>query len=114
MPSGRLRDRIQFEARAEIDDGAGNPVSGDWISRHDCRAHILFLRGSEAVAAARLEGRQPVSIRIRLCRAAREIGPHWRALDPRTGAIYNVTSAGDMSGNGLFLDILAEQGPAEG
>ena len=110
--TGKLRERVAFDRRVEIDDGAGNTV-GEFVEQFAVAARVMPLKGSEAVQAARLAGRQPVVITIRMCRQAREIGPEWRARNTRTGAIYAITAPpSNMDERGQFLDILATVGEA--
>ncbi len=110
--TGRLRERIAFDRRVEVDDGAGNTV-GDWAEQFAAAARVMPLRGSEAVQAARLAGRQPVVITIPMSRQARAIGPDWRARDVRSGAVYAITAPpADMGERGQYLDIFATTGAA--
>ena len=113
MPgAGQLRERITFERRAEADDGYGNPIAGGWTAQLTVAARVLPLRGTEAVTAARLEGRQPVVITVRASGQARAIGADWRAVDARRGTIYAITAPPALTEDGAFLDILATTGEA--
>jgi SPP1 family predicted phage head-tail adaptor len=110
--AGDLRERIAFDQRVELDDGAGNTV-GDWAEQFTVAARVLPLKGSEAVQAARLAGQQPVVITVRMSRQARQIGPEWRARNTRTSAVYAITAPpANMDERGQFLDILATAGRA--
>lgn len=51
----------------------------------------MYLRGSEVVQAARLEGRQPVVATIRQNALTDQITPAWRMRDKRTGDIYEIS-----------------------
>ena len=111
--AGALRHRVTFAERDTTEDEYGNASSG-WITRCTVAANIMPLRlGSEAVEAARLAGRQPVTIRVRANPATRKITTDWRAIDQR-GTEYNVRSTVDPfmgSGQyGYYIDMMARAG----
>lgn len=108
--SGDLRERVAFDMRAQVDDGYGNHQAG-FAEVFTCRAGFTYLRGSEAVIAARLEGRQPIVVRIRASEQAKQIGPDWRMRDLRTGEEYAVRSAAPTPDR-QFVDIMVESGVA--
>lgn len=112
--AGELRERLSFQRRLAVDDGYGNPVSGDWTEQFTCAARIQPLKGGEGVQAARLSGTQPVILAIRLSVAARQVTTSWRAVDVRRGTIYNLTSLANMDERGAMLEILAVSGEADG
>lgn len=80
----RLKHKVAFDARADADDGTGNH-EGDFVQRFERRAGFTFLRGSESVIAARLEGRQPIVVRVRACSQTRKIDAGWQMRDLRNG-----------------------------
>lgn len=108
--SGDLRERVAFEARTQVDDGYGNSA-GAWSERFQRRAGFTFLRGSEAVIASRLQGRQPVIIRVRSDSATRAITTDWQIRDLRTETAYAVRSIIQTSDR-MWIDITAESGVA--
>jgi head-tail adaptor len=116
MSAGDLRYRVKFSERDAIaDDGYGNPSTG-WIDRFTVHANITPARpGSEAVDAARLAGRQPVTITVRKSPDTVLITTDWKATDTN-GAEYNIRSAIDPhlgdSQHGFYIDMLAETGVA--
>ncbi|GLR99204.1 MULTISPECIES: head-tail adaptor protein [Bradyrhizobium] len=112
MDAGSLRERVAFEARAFVDDGMGNPQSGDWTLRHTCAARIAPKLGGETVLASRLTGTQPMLITVRLCRALADFGTDWRIRDVRTDAIYNVKAMSNPDEKKRYLEILAVSGEA--
>ncbi|MCO6386355.1 phage head closure protein [Aliihoeflea sp. 40Bstr573] len=77
-----LRHRVSFGKRVEIDDGYGNTV-GDFAVEFSCRAALRHRGGSEAVMAARLEGRQILGVYVRSSENTRRITPDWRMQDER-------------------------------
>lgn len=83
-PAGHLYERVAFDLRVADDDGFGNAVE-DWAQQLECRAGFVWLRGSEAVIAGRLEGRQPIVVRVRASSETRRITPDWRMRNLRNG-----------------------------
>lgn len=113
--AGALRHRVTFAERNTVEDEYGNASTG-WLDRFTVAANIMPLRlGSEAVEAARLAGRQPVTIRVRANPQTRRITTDWKAIDTH-GTEYNVRSVVDpfMGGGqyGYYVDMMAESGVA--
>lgn len=106
---GELRERFRFERRAV--DAAGRPF-GAWGDAVTLAAKMIALKGSarssEEVMSQRLQGRQPIILTVRGCKASRAIDSTWRAVDTRTGDIYGVKSAALNSESRAFRDILAQ------
>lgn len=109
--AGMLDRRLSFESRTKVDDGFGNTI-GSWVAQFTTAANRKWLRGGEAVMAARLESRQPVILTIRNSGDARLIGNDWRAVDTRDGTIYNIRENPKESENRGYLEMLAESGVA--
>lgn len=110
MAAGKLDHRFAFGERVVSSDGYGNEVT-DFADRFTVWAGVTYLRGSEAVIAARLEGRQPVVIRVRQSTQTRQISTDWRASDARSGEVYNIRSIVPTDDQ-AFFDITAERGVA--
>jgi head-tail adaptor len=114
MPSkrsaGQLYEHVAFDERQMVSDGHGN-VEGEFVQVFQCRAGFTFLRGSESVIAARLEGRQPIVVRVRASSQSKQIEPDWRMRDVRTGAAYAVQSVA-ATPDRQWLDILVSSGVA--
>jgi SPP1 family predicted phage head-tail adaptor len=114
---GQLRSQIVFSERVSSLDLYGNEVA-DWIERFSTRAQFLPMKGGEDVLAARLEGRQPVVIRIRQSPEARAVTPDWKVQNVDNGVEFNIRGIIDpeegTSQHGRWLDILAESGVATG
>ena len=110
--AGKMRDRYRFEQR-------GLDANGDRLGAWDTAGGItvwtetMWLKGTESVMAQRLEGHQPVALVIRDSTQARTITTGFRAVDTRTGAIFNVTGASPSKTRG-FIDVLAVSGGAAG
>lgn len=110
MGAGELNQRLRFEARMLVSDDYGNEV-GEFEERFVRSAGVTPLKGTESVMGARLQGRQPVVIRVRRDSETAAIAPSWRAVDVRTGTIYQIKAPpADMLGTRMYLDILAESG----
>lgn len=112
MSSGELRDKVAFEMRASVDDGAGNEQSGDWVIQCEVAARVTPRLGGETVMAARLAGRKPVTIKVRVSSSTERITTDWRGRNVRTGEIYNLRSIANLDERRRYLDILADAGVA--
>lgn len=67
------------------DTDADGMIVQDWILRFTLAAHVLYLRGSEAVMQARLQSKNPAIITVRRSAPARAITSEWRVnVDGRT------------------------------
>ena len=112
MPgAGDLRDRYRFEPTAvpQVVGGLDRPGGFTQAGAHTCAAQTRYLKGTEPVQAARLQGDQPVVLTIRTCVTARAIDNTWRAVDTRdAGRVLEITSAAPNTDLG-FIDILAVQ-----
>jgi len=66
--------------------------------------------GGEEVTAARLQGIQPVTIRVRSCATARTIGPQDRAVDVRRGIRYNIRSVSNPDERDIWIEMMCDAG----
>lgn len=121
MPAhvGQLRNRLAFEKRPSLatgspqGDGYGNARAVPWEEQFELWARVEPKFGSEAVTAARLTGRQPVTIVVRNSANAALIEASWRATDTKTGEVYALTSpAANLDEKGAYLEFLATTGVA--
>lgn len=110
--AGRLRERVAFEVRTDVDDGMGNTQSGDFAEVYRCAAQITPKMGGETVMASRLTGTQPMLITVRMCQALRGIGSDWRLRDVRSGVVYNIKSFSNPDEKKQYLEMLAVSGEA--
>jgi head-tail adaptor len=111
MPAGKLRSRLHFQQRTTGDDGYGGIVVGEISTVFTDAAEIIPRMGSEAVMGARLQGLQPVTIRVRSHVATRVLDATWRAVDARSGAVYAITSPPvNVSQKNDYIDMLATIG----
>ncbi len=109
---------MAFDVPAEDPDGRGGVEVG-WTLLHECRAEMIYARGSEAIEAARLEGRAIFKMRIRQCAAARSITADCRMRDlKRQGqdsqgqyvtGVYQVREA-DMITDRDWIYVVVESG----
>lgn len=112
--AGELRHVVRFAERNSVSDEYGNVTTG-WLHRFTVRADITPRLGGETVEAARLQGRQPVVIRVRRSPDTKRVTTDWKATD-ESGAEYNIRAVVDPhlgdSTRGMWLDMLAESGVA--
>ena len=115
MPAGDLRYRVKFSERNVVGDEYGNPTTG-WVDRFTVAANITPQQGGEAVDAARLAGRQPVTIRVRRSADTALIRTDWKATNVGDGTEYNIRTAIDPEQgsveHGKYVECLAEAGVA--
>jgi hypothetical protein len=102
--AGQLRERFRFEVLAA--DANGDRVGPDWEVLLFARARLQYLHGSEAVMAARLEGEQPVIITVHSSAASRAVTTACRAVNHRTGQIYNIKGV-ELDEARAWVDVTA-------
>lgn len=90
MNAGRLRDRVAFDLIVGTPDGSGGQIR-TWSQQLECWGEFIYSRGSEAVDAARLQGRAIYKVRVRSSVASRAIGTDWRMRDVKRGLPSGVT-----------------------
>ena len=109
MRAGARRDLFAFEAPVKVQDGKGGEVEG-WEERFRDHVKVQYLRGGEAIQAARLSGVQPVVVTLSaLSEQARSVTPAWRMKDTRAGTLYNIRSI-VPSDDRRYNEITAESG----
>ncbi|RVQ49516.1 head-tail adaptor protein [Sinorhizobium medicae] len=109
--SGDLREVIEMQTRELIDDGAGNEQAGPWETVWSAPARIHILRGTEAVMAGRLAGKQTIAITIRWQPEVATLDTTWRAINGRTGDEFNIRSI-EPDERKAFVNLLVEKGVA--
>lgn len=110
--AGRLIERVSFQRRDDLDDGAGNTV-GAWTPVFERSAQFVMRPGSEEFTAARLEGRQPVTIIVRFDSQTSAVDGSWRIVDVRSGKTYAVRSGEDMDRRRQWMSFVCEGGSLE-
>lgn len=86
----------------------GNVPGGPFFTVFTCWANLRPRLGTEAVTAARLEGRQPWVVTVRNSEAMGDVTPAWQLVDDadprRTFAI--VAPPVDPDGKGQWIEFL--------
>lgn len=110
--AGDLRERFTIQRRRQQDDGHGN-TEGPWEDQFTAWAGINYSRGGEGVLAARLSARQPAIMTLRTSDQARAILPSDRAVNSRTGEVFNIREMPrEARENRGYLEVLVEAGVA--
>ncbi len=109
--AGQLIELVAFDELADVDDGYGNRQQG-FIERFQTRAGFTWLRGGESIQAARLEGIQPLIVRVRVNHDTDRIRPDWRMRDVRAGSVYAIRAITRSLDRG-YLDVLVQSGVAQ-
>ncbi len=108
--AGDLYHRVAWDKPGGGSDGHGGRRSA-FVEQFQTRAGFTPLRGSEAVIASRLEGRQPIVVRVRATSQTRQITPDWRMRDVRKETEFAVRSIAETKDR-LWLDVMVEEGVA--
>jgi len=109
--AGSLSERVAFDKRTDIDDGYGNTVAGDFIEQYACAAEFRPRGGSEAVIAARLEGRNIFGVYIRSSVNARLISTDYQMRDVRRGTAYAIRAVDSITDR-AWIYLTVESGVA--
>lgn len=112
MSAGELREKITFFSQSAEDNDLGT-IAGAWVGQFTVAARIQPLRGSEPIIAQRLQGVQPVVIKVRSSSDTRQITTAWKATNARTGVEYNIRAV-TPDERRQYIDFLAESGIALG
>jgi len=108
--AGQLIEFVSWQKRLPINDGYGN-TEGTFEEQFTSRAGYTWMKGGEAVIAARMEGKQPIGVRVRRNSNTLQIRPDWRMVDIDSGFIYAVHAITESPERG-YLDVLVEMGVA--
>lgn len=113
MSSGELRGLVAFDSMVAA-AADGGITAGDWAEQFRCPANIRYLRGGEPVIASRLQGVQPVVLKVRSSSETRQVTTGWQARDVHTGAAFNIRSV-TPDQRGFYIDLLCDVGgPSNG
>lgn len=110
MSSGDLRDLMAFEEPSQV-EGPGGIISGPWSERFKRLVAIENARGNEHVDARRLQGVNPVMIRVRASAQTRTVTSAWRLRHVLTDEYYNVRSVIPKPDR-EWIDLFCETGVA--
>lgn len=105
-----LSHRVVFSKRVTVNDGLGN-TEGGFADQFPLWAAFRSRGGSEAVIAARLEGRNVIGVYVRSTPRSRQIDSDWRMTDWRTGQQYAVKVV-DAATDKTWVYIEAQTGGA--
>jgi head-tail adaptor len=112
MTAGAKTYLMAFDRRVAASDGAGNELGG-WAEQFRAWVAIRFLRGGEAVQAARLEGEQPAILTVWASAQTKLVGHAWRAREVVSGRSWNVKSAA-LTDSRSEIEMVAMAGVADG
>lgn len=104
------RESVAFDIGQSTPDGYGGS-DRTWVEKYACRAEFVYQRGSEAVDAARLDGRAIFKIKTRSCAAARAITTEYRMRDVRRAVEYQVREV-DAITDPRWIYVVVESGVA--
>jgi len=105
MPAGNLTERVAFDAPSGTTDAFGG-TSEAWTAGDPVAAQWIFQRGSEAVEAARLAGRQMFKIKVRSSTATRAVTTDYRMRDVRRGDAYNIVNVDSITDRAwVYIEI---------
>lgn len=110
--AGALTEVVRFEVRSDGEDEYGNVTTGPWAVQFHEPARLRPLKGSEPVLAQRLVGVQPFVLCVRSSSRTRRIDPAWRAVNVRSGVIYNIKTAVNPDERNAYLEMMVVQGEA--
>ena len=111
----KLGMRFTIQRDMATPDWSGHPSDPDWKDQFTIWGNIVFMRGGEAVIAARLTARQPAILTIRDSAQAKGIKPSDRVKNARTGEIFNIREQPrESKDNRGFLEVLIEAGASDG
>lgn len=111
--AGDLNQRVHCQRRSNIIDSYGKEIpGGPFETIFTVAAEMKPLRGSEAVMANRLAGRQPYIVRLRNSSQSRKITSDWQLVDKRNPSrVFAVKSPpADPDGTRQWLDIMVMEG----
>jgi len=108
---GDLRERFIVQRDTATPDWTGHPGAPNWQDQFTVSGGIQFMRGGEAVIAARLTARQPAILTVRVSARTKSILPNDRVKNARTGELFNIRELPRVSkDNSGFLEVLVEAG----
>ncbi|TNB46810.1 head-tail adaptor protein [Martelella lutilitoris] len=109
---GQLRSRLHFQKRIVADDGYGNEVAGPFETVFTRRAQMIARNGTETVMAARLQGVQPYTVRIRYSAEAAAVTADWRIMDARKpGRVFAITAPPvNVDDENRWIEMMVSEG----
>lgn len=112
-----LKHRLTFQKQTLTDDPAGGSIA-TWEDQFTVWGQVIYRTGSETVIAQRLQGQQPVTVKVRYSAQAKLITADWRIKHERGDGIidyYAVKSPAVRKDDDRgFLMMEAMMGSADG
>lgn len=99
-------NRMASFYKPEIYSDPDGQLIHDYVMQFTVAAHVQYLRGGEAVMAARLQSKQPAIITVRRSAQAREITSEWRVKVD--GRIFEIREDPRPDQARRTLEMLAE------
>ena len=90
MRTGRMRDKIRLERPSKTRNATTGAVIDSWVFVAIRSADILPINGSEQAFLSSEVSESNTNIVLRYDRALSDISAEWRAVDQRTGRIYDI------------------------
>lgn len=113
VAAGDLRDRVTFQSREAVDDGAGNEISGPWVDQFSCAAQLVAARGGERVESGALTGVQAWTITVRDWSRTEGVSTGWRAVNARKPTqVLNIRTNVELIKSPGFREMAADEGVA--
>lgn len=116
--AGDLKWRVRFDKQTSVEDPYGGTINNQWVEQFSRAAEITPLKGGEGVMGQRLQGTQPVLIKVRFDSLTRTIEPSWRAVELLNNVAvryYAIKSPPeDMERERQFITMVAVSGEADG
>jgi head-tail adaptor len=117
--AGLLRERVTFQRRAAVDDGAGSVTAGAWADLAGCvstPAQLRPMRQTEETLAEGVRGTIVYQVTVRATAALRGVTVGDRMIDARVpGRMFNVKAPPiNLDERGKALQFLVETGGADG
>ncbi len=109
MRAGNLRDRVTFERRVCVPDGAGGDIC-TWEPVFKTVGELQMSKGKEVVRAGQIEASATGILSIRYSHAAADLRESDMAVID--GEIYNIRSIHDPERRKRRLELLLERGVA--
>jgi hypothetical protein len=101
--------KLDFQKRTTGDDGFGGTVVGDYATVFSEYGELIMRMGSEPVLSSRLQGVQPLTIRVRSNANTRTLDATWRAV--AGDVVYAIVSPPvNVSQKNDFIDMMATIG----
>lgn len=101
--------KLAFQQRTTGDDGFGGTTVGPYATVFEEYGELIMRMGTEPVLAARLQGIQPLTIRVRSNTSTRAIDATWRAV--AGSVVYAIVSPPvNVDQKNAFIEMLATVG----